>query len=179
MEALAGLDVGRSHAGAHGKAAMTIGPEPALGSAASGNGTRERRQAVGLTGSCLCGALRYEADRLDMPMAHCQCRTCRKAHVSAFATTAGVLRGHFRWLAGEDRLRTFEFSPSKRRWFCSGCGTHLVAERPAQPHVILRVATLDDDLGARPAMHIWTMHDPDWLHDPKDVPRYPEWEPGR
>ncbi len=158
---------------------MTIRPDAALGSTASGTGTRERRQALGLTGSCLCGVVRYEVDRLDRPIAHCHCRTCRKAHASAFATTAGVLREHFRWLAGGDWLRAFKSSPGKQRWFCSTCGTHLLAERPAQPHVVLRVATLDDDPGARPAMHIWTSHDPPWLRDGDGMPCYPEWQPGR
>ena len=130
-------------------------------------------------GSCLCGAVRYEIDGLDMPVGHCHCTTCRKAHASAFTTTAGVLREHFRWIAGEDLLRDYESSAGKLRRFCSVCGTHLVAERPAQPHVILRVATLDQDPGQRPAMHIWTSHDVPWLSDDGEVPRYPEWQPGR
>jgi ADP-ribosyl-[dinitrogen reductase] hydrolase len=54
---------------------------------------------------------------------------------------------HFRWRAGEDRLSTYESSPGKLRHFCAVCGTHLMAEHPDQPHVILRVATLDDDPG--------------------------------
>ncbi len=134
---------------------------------------------MALKGSCLCRAVRYEVDQLDMPIAHCHCVTCRKAHASAFATTAGVMREHFRWKMGEDHLRAFESSPGKLRWFCSVCGTHLMAERPAQAHVILRVPTLDDDPGAKPAMHIWTSHDVGWLLDPEDVPRYSGWQPGR
>lgn len=107
------------------------------------------------------------------------CATCRKAHASAFATTAGVMRDHFRWIAGEDRLRAFESSAGKLRWFCSMCGSHLVAERVGQAHVILRVATLDDDPGTRPVMHIWTSHDADWLLEPVDAPWYSEWPLGR
>lgn len=34
--------------------------------------------------------------------------------------------------------------------FCSVCGSQLVTERLAQPHGILRVATLDEDPGAKP-----------------------------
>jgi ADP-ribosyl-[dinitrogen reductase] hydrolase len=133
---------------------------------------------VSLKGSCLCGAVRYEVDRLDMPIGHCHCATCRKAQGSAYATTAGVLREHFRWTAGEGTLSTYESSPGKLRRFCSVCGSHLMAERPAQPHVILRVATLDDDPGIRPDKHIWTSHDVPWLTDAGDVPHFPEWPPG-
>lgn len=132
-----------------------------------------------LRGSCLCGTVRYEVDQLDMPIGHCHCITCRKAHASAFTTTAGIMREHFRWTQGQDALRTFESSPGKLRLFCSSCGTHLIAGRPAQPHVILRVATLDDDPECTPTMHIWTSHDVPWLHDHAGLPRYSEWQPGR
>lgn len=131
-------------------------------------------------GSCLCGAVRYEIDRLGGPIVHCHCATCRKAHAAAYATTARVMREHFRWVAGEDKLSAFESSPGKLRRFCSVCGAHLVAERPAQPHVILRVATLDEYPGERPVMHIWTSHDVPWLvEEDERVTRYGEWPPGR
>jgi len=127
----------------------------------------------------LCGTIEYEADQLDMPIGHCHCRTCRKAQAAPFVSTAGVLREHFRWLNGVEQLKAFESSPGKLRHFCSICGTHLVAERPAQPHVILRVATLDEDPGSRPVMHIWCSHDVPWLKDAEGVQHYPEWPPGR
>jgi len=131
-----------------------------------------------MKGSCLCGAVEYEIDSIDMPVAHCHCLTCRKAHAAPFTTGAGVMREHFRWLKGEDKLSSFESSPGKRRYFCSVCGSHPVAERVNQPHVIVRVATLDDDPGITPQMHIWTSHDVPWL-EYEDIPAYPEWQPGR
>ncbi|WP_082163490.1 GFA family protein [Caballeronia mineralivorans] len=72
-------------------------------------------------------------------------------------TSVVVPQNH--WASGESLLRSFESSPGKLRYFCSGCGTHLIAERPEQAHVILRVQTLDEDPGVTPAMHIWISHD--------------------
>lgn len=129
-----------------------------------------------MKGSCLCRAIEYEVDSLDMPIIFCHCKTCQKAHAAPFAPTAGVLREHFRWLRGKDKLSSFESSPGKIRHFCSVCGTQLVAERPAQPHVILRVATLDDDPKVKPEAHIWTNHDVEWLED-EGIPSYEEWQP--
>src|SRR5215471_4869891 len=123
---------------------------------------RKWGHAMLFKGTCLCRAVQYAVDRLDT-LEHCHCRTCRKAHASAYATTAGVLRQHFCWISGEEILRVYESSPGKLRRFCSRCGTHVVDERPAQPHVFLCVATLDDDPKLRPALHIWTSHDVPWL----------------
>jgi ADP-ribosyl-[dinitrogen reductase] hydrolase len=41
-----------------------------------------------MKGSCLCGAVEYEIDQLDMPISHC--KTCRKARAAAFVSTDGV-----------------------------------------------------------------------------------------
>ncbi len=131
-----------------------------------------------MKGSCLCKAIEYEIDSIDMPIAHCHCRTCQKAHAAPFASTAGVMREHFRWLKGEEKLSSFESSPGKQRYFCSMCGSHLVAERLNQPHVIVRVATLYEDPGIAPQMHIWTSHDVPWL-EYEGILCYPEWQPGR
>lgn len=132
-----------------------------------------------MQGSCLCGAVEYEVDQLDSPVGHCHCRTCQKAHAAPFASSAGVMREHFRWIRGQDKLSTFESSPGKLRHFCSVCGSHVVAERPGQSNVILRVATLNQDPGVRPSMRIWRSHDVSWLQDASDIPSYEEWQPGR
>lgn len=132
-----------------------------------------------MKGSCLCGGIQYECDGLDTPIVNCHCRTCRKAHAAVCAPTAGVSRQRFRWLAGQELLRSFESSPGKLRHFCSVCGSHLMAERAQQDRVIVRVATLDEDPGVTPAMHIWCSHDVPWLEEREGVPSYPEWQPGR
>lgn len=127
-----------------------------------------------LHGSCLCKAVRYEADALASPIGHCHCQTCRKASASAYTSTARVARSAFRFVSGEDNLTAYESTPGKLRRHCSVCGTEVLAEWIDQPHIILRVATLDDDPGTRPAVHIWTSHDAPWLVDAGDVPRLPE-----
>ncbi|MCB1534663.1 MAG: GFA family protein [Rhodoblastus sp.] len=130
-------------------------------------------------GSCLCSAIRYEISGLDTPIGHCHCSTCRKAHASSFTSTARVSRDNFKFTAGGDQLRGFESSPGKFRRFCGTCGSHIYAEWVDQPQIILRVATLDEDPGARPLVHIWTSHDPPWLMDQADVRRFAEGLPLR
>lgn len=131
-----------------------------------------------MKGTCLCGSVEYEVDRLDTPIQHCSCKTCRKAHAAAFNTAAGVFREHFRWLKGEDVLNSFESSPGKKRYFCSNCGSQLVAAKEGNSRVVLRVATLDEDPAMQPQFRIWESHEVPWLEYRGSIPDYPEWEPG-
>jgi hypothetical protein len=132
-----------------------------------------------LSGSCLCGAVCYEVSGALGPVGHCHCRTCRKAHAAAFATTARVARDAFRWSAGADVVASFESSPGKRRSFCPRCGSHLVAAWDGADEVIVRVGSLDDDPGGRPLVHIWTGQRAPWYEITDALPQFPAAPPTR
>ena len=127
-----------------------------------------------IQGSCLCGNVTFEVEELDGPIGHCHCRTCRKAHSAAFATTARVLRTHFHWRSGQDTRSSFESSPGKHRHFCSRCGSQLMAEWSDQPSVILRMGAVDTDPGSSPQGHIWVSDQVPWLSYGDGLPRYSE-----
>ncbi len=130
-----------------------------------------------MKGSCLCGEVRYQVERLESPIKHCSCHSCRKAHAAAFNTMAVVNKARFQWLSGEQLLSAYESSPGKRRRFCSRCGSQMVAEYEGRDVMGLRVATLDDDPGTMPAVRIWQSHEVPWLSYTHDYPAYPEGEP--
>jgi hypothetical protein len=132
-----------------------------------------------LTGSCLCGAVSYEADAAVEGIAHCHCESCRKTHGSAFSSIASVPRDRFRWTKGEDLLSSYESSPGKRRRFCSRCGSHLVAEREGAGQVMLRLGCLDTPVRTDRQWHIWRSDGASW-YDPKAAhPELPEGLPQR
>ncbi len=132
-----------------------------------------------MKGSCLCGQIVYEVDQLDTPIQHCACKTCRKAHAAAFNTAAGVKRDSFRWVEGETLVKGFESSSGKTRYFCSHCGSQLVADKIGSPFLVLRTATLDDDPGTKAAFMIWASHQVPWLEYGDHLPVYQEWQPGK
>lgn len=121
-----------------------------------------------LTGHCLCGRVRYEADAEIRGIVHCHCETCRRTHGSAFSSVASIPRKRFRWVAGEELLKNFESSPGKFRYFCSACGSHLMAQRPASDNVLLRLGCLDTKVKPQSASHIWRSDGASW-YDPKEV----------
>ena len=125
-----------------------------------------------MKGSCLCGQIAYEVDRLDSSIQHCSCNTCRKAHSAAFNSSAAVKKANFSWLRGESLLSKFESSPGRVRYFCSNCGSQLLKLKENSDHFVLRVATLDDDPGQVPELKIWCSHEVPWLAYQADIPRY-------
>ena len=127
-----------------------------------------------IRGSCLCSEVAFETDELSGPIGHCHCRTCRKAHAAAFSTTARVDRDRFRWTRGEDQLASYESSPGKRRYFCSKCGSHLIAEWIDRPTVILRMGAVDEGPEHTPAGHIWVSHSLPWLRYGSELPHFSE-----
>lgn len=132
-----------------------------------------------MKGSCLCGGIEYAVKKLDSPIQHCSCKTCRKAHAAAFNTAAAVQQDDFRWLKGDKLLSKFQSSPGKTRYFCSKCGSHLIKKSEGNSVLVLRVATLDEDPGETPEFRIWASHEVPWLNYTSEIPTHDEWEPGR
>ena len=107
-----------------------------------------------VTGSCLCGGVRYEVTGKLGPVALCHCGMCRKASGTAFASNASVERDRFRLTQGVDLVQRYESSPGHWRCFCRVCGSPVFGELAAMPTLVrLRLGLLDDDPGARPAYH--------------------------
>ena len=133
-----------------------------------------------LTGSCLCGAVKYEVGGEINGFVHCHCHTCRKAHGTVFGSSALVSSETFKLVSGEDMLTRYASSPGKERCFCRRCGSHVFAHITSRPDtIILRIGTLDTDPGIRPEGHIWVSHKASWYEICDQLPQYDEAIPGK
>ena len=59
-----------------------------------------------MRGSCLCGAVAWEATSPLEALHHCHCSRCRKHHGAPFSTFGQFKRDCFRFTRGEDRIDT-------------------------------------------------------------------------
>jgi hypothetical protein len=75
-----------------------------------------------LTGSCLCGGVRFAVDPPFPMLYQCHCSLCRKQGGSVSNTGLIVAADRFRWLAGEGQIGKWQRSTGFRSHFCSRCG---------------------------------------------------------
>lgn len=125
-----------------------------------------------LTGSCLCGGVRYEIRGKLGPSVHCHCGQCRKASGASFATNASARADEFRFVEGESLVGRWESSPGQFRHFCTRCGSPLIKRIDSKPEEVrLRLGTLDADPETRPAAHIFVGSKAPWTVIRDDLPQ--------
>lgn len=129
-----------------------------------------------IKGGCLCGRVRYEIDGPLFDASHCHCSMCRRQHGAAFATYAQFDPGHFRWVAGEDRVKSYEADGGGGWWFCADCGSSLAGSEGGTIGSIT-LGSVDGDPGLRPASHIFVASRAGWDEITDDIPQYDEWGP--
>jgi hypothetical protein len=130
-----------------------------------------------IRGSCLCGAVRFEIDKVRA-LTHCHCVNCRKLAGAAFATYAHVDADKFRFVAGEDMTVSYESSPGSFRHRCRTCGCPTPGKASYLPTVSIPAGLLDDDPEVRPRLHVFTSSRAPWWTIQDDLPQHEKWVPG-
>lgn len=123
-------------------------------------------------GSCLCGAVQFEAGSFTS-MTHCHCSMCRRHHGAMFATFLDAPRGAFRWISGEEEIVAYRSSARGLRPFCRRCGSALPTFLPDWPEaVIVPAGLIEGDPGIRPKYHEFAASAPDWFPITDALPRH-------
>ena len=128
-----------------------------------------------LTGSCLCGGVRFEVTPPFRRASHCHCSRCRKHGGAAMLTQGRVARERFRLLSGEELLRAYvPEGGGAAKVFCTVCGSSLFgATWPDGPEVSVRFGALDGDPQIRPQYHSFVADKAVWEELPDDgLPRH-------
>ncbi len=125
-----------------------------------------------VTGSCLCGAVRFTQRGPFTHMTHCHCSICRKHHGAPFATYVASPLDGFKLLAGSDQMGRYDSSPGLYRPFCLTCGSVLPTPMPEHGLVVGPAGNLEGDLGIRPSMHIFVASKAPWYEITDTLPRH-------
>ena len=128
-----------------------------------------------IRGSCLCGGVRFEIDRAAGPFELCHCNRCRKASGSAFVAGLQVRREDFRFVQGQELIKTYaapirEAAPAYGTCFCERCGSPLPTPYTDAPWFQVPAGALDDDPQLRPDKHIYAEVKAPWFTIMDELP---------
>lgn len=124
------------------------------------------------TGSCLCGAVRFDVAAPLRDVVVCHCRMCRKAHGHVGAYTA-VRRQALRIVESRG-LVWYRSSADVRRGFCGACGSTLFWDADRRETVSIAAGTLDAPTGLRTALQIHVSSAGDYYDVDASIPIRPE-----
>ena len=86
-----------------------------------------------LTGRCLCEGIEYRIEGELGPIFNCHCSRCRRWHGAAFRTRASIKSSQFKWVKGQELLKTYHSSEFTSKHFCSVCGSSLISTYDNDP----------------------------------------------
>lgn len=125
-----------------------------------------------VTGGCLCGAIRYQANPRQNTAYYCHCRDCQIGSASAFTVAVFTEQQDFQLTSGS--LATYStISDSGRaldRQFCAKCGTTMIWTGEGFSEVVLiSLSSLDDPEAYQPVHEGWTDSAVSWCRIPENI----------
>jgi hypothetical protein len=128
-----------------------------------------------VTGSCLCGAVRYTAQGPLRPVSYCHCSQCRKTSghfVAATACAPKALR-----LEAETGLRWYRSSKRAERGFCGHCGSSLFWKPDHGRYISIMAGTLETPTGVGAVQHIFVRDASDYYVIDDGLPHFETYSP--
>jgi hypothetical protein len=138
-----------------------------------------------LTGSCLCGSVRYAIDAPVTDLRACHCVHCQKASGTGGSVNAVIPSAAFRISAGNPKLYASraESGRTLNRYFCGDCGSPVYSQRANNgEYVVVRIGTMDNAPPMKITTNIWTRSARPWAWiDPatKQFPGQPDAPPAK
>ena len=120
-----------------------------------------------LTGSCLCGAIRFTVAAPVKELRACHCRNCQKASGAGGSVNAVMPSAAFRITRGTPKRYSARADSGRllHRYFCGDCGSPVYSQRETTPEtVVVRAGLLDDAGEMNIVANIWTKSARGWSH---------------
>ena len=129
------------------------------------------------SGSCICGAVRYEITGEPRAFFHCHCSRCRKSSGTGHASNVIVRPEKVTWHSGEELLNSWRVPEAERfrTVFCRRCGSPLPRVAPDFRYATIPAGSLDGDPGVAPVAHIMFDSKTAWSCPAGELPAWPEY----
>lgn len=129
-----------------------------------------------LSGSCLCGGVRYTVSGEAQRFYHCHCSRCRKVSGTGHASNLFV-QGTLTWNSGEELIRTFKLPEAARfaNSFCEVCGSRMPRFIEKVGMVFIPAGSLEDEPDLRPQARIFLDSRTQWSCDEAALPGFEQY----
>jgi len=124
-----------------------------------------------LSGSCLCGTVRYQVRDEFAYSLICHCSQCRRATGSAFKPFAGIEREKLALVAGAESVLRYG-DDTTHDVHCGRCGSLLYSNIGTGPYLHVTLGTLVDEPAIRPTAHIFVGSKAAWDQITDDLPQF-------
>jgi len=122
-----------------------------------------------VTGTCLCGGVRFAVAGPFTRVTACHCTTCKKISGGVGTASGRVRTEDVRILAGEELLTTYQPDEGSAKTFCPRCGTNLFGGGwPDSEFTSVRLSALDEPYKGRIESHIYVRSVAPWEVLPDD-----------
>ncbi len=131
---------------------------------------------MNVTGSCLCGGVRFELTQQPTWAHNCHCSRCRKSRGAPFASNLFVPIDGVRFLQGEDQLQSYKVPEAVRftHVFCRKCGSTMPWRNDSRGVFVVPMGSLGGDPGIAPRADIFVESTAPWFTITGDLPQFPE-----
>lgn len=126
------------------------------------------------TGSCLCGAVKYEVHGSLRPVIACHCTQCRK-QTGSFMHATSCSDADFR-LTETRGLKWYRASDVARRGFCGECGSALFWKPDRGDSISITAGSIDGKTGLTIEGHIFCADAGDYYEITGPGYRKQQWE---
>ena len=122
-----------------------------------------------MSGSCHCGAVRFEVTEDFSAVRICHCTTCKKISGGAGTTNGRARTDTIRVVAGEELIRTYQPDEGSSKSFCSQCGSNLFGGGwPESESSSVRISAIDSPFDRKPEAHTYVRSVAPWENFPDD-----------
>jgi hypothetical protein len=123
------------------------------------------------TGSCLCGAVRFQVAGPLPPPDACHCLQCRK-HSGHYFVSTDVPRANLT-IQGAEQVKWFQSNETVRRGFCSVCGSSLFWDPVQHDFLGIAMGAFENPTDTRLGMHIFVAEKGDYYEITDGQPQHP------
>lgn len=125
-----------------------------------------------ISGTCLCGAVRYEVPDEFHAAFNCHCSRCRRATGSAFKPMAAIVFDKIRLVQGQDELLVYGEPPGSHDMHCRHCGSFLYSYIAENGNGHVAMGTMVDTPSIRPQFHMFVGSKAPWFEITDGLPQF-------